>query len=174
MKGNDFRHRRYIDRFSGLIMVIPTNLPALCWVSTSIDPNDKVEIYEELRLTNREGVVFKEVDAPYSAGRPNSGGTQLKYKFVESASFIVTARNDKRSVSLGLFDGNELVSAGNVTIPPNHEVPAKGEVVECQYLYCYRESGSIYQPVYLGPRTDIPATECVTDQLKYKSQAEAA
>ena len=174
VKGNDFRHRRYIDRFSGLIMVIPTNLPALRWVSTSIDPNDKVGIYEELRSTNREGVVFKEVDAPYSAGRPNSGGTQLKYKFVESASFIVTARNEKRSVSLGLFDGNELVSAGNVTIPPNHEVPAKGEVVECQYLYCFRESGSIYQPVYLGKRCDIPAAECSTDQLKYKVAAEAA
>jgi bifunctional non-homologous end joining protein LigD len=138
VKGNDFRHRRYIDRFSGLIMVIPTNLPALRWVSTSIDPNDKVEIYEELRATNREGVVFKEVDAPYSPGRPNSGGTQLKYKFVVSASFIVTGHNAKRSVSLGLFDGNELVSAGNVTIPSNHEVPAKGEVVECQY---YPESG---------------------------------
>lgn len=152
VKGNCLRHRRYIDRFSGLIMVIPRNIPALRWVSTSIDPNDKVEIYEELRATNREGVVFKEVDAPYSAGRPNSGGPQLKFKFVESASFIVTARNDKRSVSLGLFDGNELVSAGNVTIPSNHEVPAKGEVVECQYLYCFRESGSIYQPVYLGKR----------------------
>jgi bifunctional non-homologous end joining protein LigD len=174
VKGNDFRHRRYIDRFSGLIMVIPPNLPALRWVSTSIDPNDKVEIYEELRATNREGVVFKEVDAPYSAGRPNSGGTQLKYKFVESASFIVTARNDKRSVSLGLFDGNELVSAGNVTIPPNHEVPAKGEVVECRYLYALKQSGSIYQPVYLGKRCDIPAAECSTDQLKYKAANEAA
>jgi predicted DNA-binding WGR domain protein len=138
VKGNDLRHRRYLDRHAGLLMIIPPNLPALRWVSTSIDPNDKVEIYEELRATNREGVVFKEVDAPYSAGRPNSGGTQLKYKFVESASFIVTARNDKRSVSLGLFAGNELVSAGNVTIPPNNEVPAKGEVVECRY---YPESG---------------------------------
>jgi bifunctional non-homologous end joining protein LigD len=66
------------------------------------------------------------------------------------------------------------VSAGNVTIPPNHEVPSKGEVVECQYLYAFRESGSIYQPVYLGTRSDIPAAECSTDQLKYKATAEAA
>jgi bifunctional non-homologous end joining protein LigD len=174
VKGNCLRKRRYLDRHSGLLMIIPPNQPALRWVSTAIDPNDKVEIYEELRSTNREGVVFKDVDAPYSPGRPNSGGTQLKYKFVESASFIVTARNEKRSVTLGLFDGNELVSAGNVTIPPNHEVPAKGEVCECQYLYCFRESGSIYQPVYLGKRCDIPATECTTDQLKYKADAEAA
>ncbi|MES2438566.1 MAG: WGR domain-containing protein [Verrucomicrobiota bacterium] len=174
VKGNDIRQRRYMDRFAGLIMVIPTNQPALRWVSTSIDPDDKVETYEELRQTNREGVVFKEVDAHYSPGRPNSGGTQLKYKFVESASFIVTARNSKRSVTLGLFDGNELVGAGNVTIPPNHAVPASGEVVEIRYLYAFRESGSIYQPVYLGKRCDIPTAECTTDQLKYKADAEAA
>jgi bifunctional non-homologous end joining protein LigD len=174
VKGNCFRQRRYIDRFSGLIMVIPPNLPALRWVSTSIDPNDKVEIYEELRSTNREGVVFKEVDAPYSPGRPNSGGSQLKYKFVESASFIVTARNDKRSVSLGLYDGDTLVSAGNVTIPPNHAIPQVGNVVDARYLYALKQSGCIYQPVYLGVRTDIPASECVVEQLKYKSEPATA
>jgi bifunctional non-homologous end joining protein LigD len=42
-----------------------------------------------------------------------------------------------------------------------------------KYLYAYKQSGSIYQPVYLGPRTDIPASECGVDQLKYKSEAEA-
>jgi bifunctional non-homologous end joining protein LigD len=143
-------------------------------VSTSIDPNDKIEIYEELRATHREGVVFKEVDAPYSPGRPNSGGPQLKFKFVESASFVVTGINAKRSVTLGLYDGDKLVPAGNVTIPPNHAIPAVGSVSEIRYLHAYRESGSIYQPVYLGPRTDIPATECGIEQLKYKAQAEAA
>ncbi len=97
----------------------------------------------------------------------------MKYKFVESASFIVTARNAKRSVTLGLYDGNELVCAGNVAIPPNHAVPAVGEVVETRYLHAFRESGSIYQPVYVGKRCD-PAAECTTDQLKYKTAAEVA
>jgi bifunctional non-homologous end joining protein LigD len=174
VKGNDLRHRRYIDRFAGLIMTIPPNLPALRWVSTSVDPNDKIEIYEELRSTNREGVVFKEVDAPFSPGRPNSGGTMLKFKFVESASFVVTGINAKRSVSLGLYDGDSLVPAGNVTIPPNHTIPKVGDVVETRYLYALRESGSIYQPVYLGPRSDIPATECGVEQLKYKADTQQA
>jgi bifunctional non-homologous end joining protein LigD len=174
VKGHDLRHRRYIDRHAGLLMAIPPNLPALRWVSTSTDPNDKVEIYEELRASNCEGVVFKDMDAPYSPGRPNSGGTQLKFKFVESASFIVTCRNAKRSVTLGLFRGSELIHAGNVTIPPNHTIPAIGEIVECRYLYAFQESGAIYQPVYLGKRDDITANECSVDQLKYKAQTEAA
>jgi bifunctional non-homologous end joining protein LigD len=175
VKGNDLRKRRYLDRFAGLIMVIPPRLPALRWVSTSIDPNDKIEIYEELRGENREGVVFKDVDAPFSPGRPNSGGSMLKFKFVESASFVVTGINAKRSVSLGLYSGggDTLVPAGNVTIPPNHDIPQMGTVCDVRFLYALKESGSIYQPVYLGVRSDIPASECVVEQLKYKPEAAA-
>ncbi len=172
-KGTDIRSRRFFDRFAALILVIPPNLPALRWISTVIHPYEKLEIYEELKATGAEGVVFKDVDAPYSPGRPNSGGPQLKFKFVESASFIVTGINAKRSVTLGLYDGDKLVPAGNVTIPPNHKIPEVGEVCETRYLYAYRESGSIYQPVYLGRREDIPASECVVEQLKFKSEPTA-
>jgi bifunctional non-homologous end joining protein LigD len=42
-------------------------------------------------------------------------------------------------------------------------------VVECRYLYAFEESGSIYQPRYLGTRDDIRAEECTTKQLKYKA-----
>ena len=113
--------------------------------------------------------MFKNKHAPYIPGRPNSGGTQLKYKFCETASFIVTQVNDKRSVMLILFDGEKVRSAGNVTIPPNHDMPKPGDVVECRYLYAFKESGSIYQPVFLGVRDDIQHTECTTAQLKYKA-----
>jgi bifunctional non-homologous end joining protein LigD len=171
VNSKDHRQRRYIDRFSGLIMVIPPNLPALRWVSTVIDPNDKIEIYEELRQTNREGVVFKELDAPFSPGRPNSGGTHLKFKFVESASFIVSGHNAKRSVSLCLYDKHGFVGAGNVTIPPNHEIPAIGDLIDVRYLYALKQSGSIYQPVYVGPREDIQASECTVNQLKFKPES---
>jgi bifunctional non-homologous end joining protein LigD len=173
VKGQCLRKRRYIDRFSGLMMVIPVGQPALRWISTTLTTNDKIEIFEELRATNCEGVVFKDMDAPYSPGRPNSGGPQLKCKFVESASFVVTGINAQRSVMLGLYDGDSLIPAGNVTIPPNHAIPAKDDVVEVRYLYAFKESGSIYQPVYLGKRNDIPASECVVKQLKYKSDSAA-
>jgi len=76
--------------------------------------------------------------------------------------------------SFTLNDTDNLVPAGNVTIPPSHAVPAPDEVVEVRFLDPFRESGSIYQPVYVGKRCDIPATECGTDQLKYKSEVEAA
>ena len=66
--------------------------------------------------------------------------------FVESVSFVVIRRNAKRSMALGLCDGDKLLPAGNVTIPPNHAVPASDEVVECSCLHASSEGGSIHRP----------------------------
>lgn len=89
---------------------------------------------------------------------------------------LVHRRQDQREAERLVADlrWREDQPAGNVTIPPNHEIPATGQVVECCYLYAFRESGSIYQPVYLGSRDDITAEECSTAQLKYKAEALAA
>jgi bifunctional non-homologous end joining protein LigD len=138
-------------------------------VETHTTTAQKREAFERMKNDGCEGVVFKQSDAPYLPGRPSSGGSQLKYKFCETASFIVGKVNGKRSVSLLLFNGERITPAGNVTIPPNQEIPKAGDVIECRYLYVFKESGSIYQPVYLGTRDDITSEECITDQLKYKN-----
>ncbi|MES2573194.1 MAG: hypothetical protein V4710_24435, partial [Verrucomicrobiota bacterium] len=116
--------------------------------------------------------LLKHTDAHYVAGRPASGGSQRKFKFYETASLVVTRINAKRSVSLMLFEDGKIVPAGNVTVPPNQEIPNVGDIVECRYLYAFKESGSIYQPVYLGNREDLQAEECTTAQLKYKAELE--
>lgn len=81
------------------------------------------------------------------------------------------SRNAKRSLILGINaeDSGGIVSARKVTIPPNHRIPAVGQVCETRYLYAFKESGSIYQPVYLGERKDIPVEDCTTAQVKYKA-----
>ena len=164
---------RYTERLLRLMNLLASfQHPAMHLVETHFTQQDKQQAFERLKAGNAEGVVFKHVDAPYIAGRPASGGSQLKHKFHETASFIVGKINAKRSVTLYLYVGKNLKMAGNVTIPPNHPVPEKEQVVECRYLYAFRESGSIYQPVYLGARDDIPAEECTASQLKYKSESE--
>jgi len=101
---------------------------------------------------------------------PASGGDQLKHKFYNTASLIVGTGNGKRSVSLYVYDGT---CVGNVTIPPNKEIPTTGEIVEVRYLYAYR-GGSLFQPVYLGKRDDVKPEECSSDQLKFKAEERAA
>ena len=91
-------------------------------------------------------MVFKDTGAHYSSGRPASAGSQRKCKFYETASFLVSSVNNQRSVGLSLYRDDQLVPVGNVTIPPNAEVPHVGDIVEVRYLYAY-ENGSVYQPV---------------------------
>jgi len=76
--------------------------------------------------------------------------------------------NAQRSVELRLLGKDGWQLAGNVTIPPNHQVPKLGQVVEVRYLYAFPESGSLYQPTYLGLRSDITVDECMRSQLKFK------
>ncbi|MDZ4405938.1 WGR domain-containing protein [Prosthecobacter sp.] len=168
---DDIRGRRCGERYLHLMNLLGSfQHPHIELVPSQFTTAQKQCCYHELKQRHAEGVVFKHSDAPYISGRPSAGGTQLKYKFYETASFIVAKANDKRSVSLILFENAKARPAGNVTIPPNHDVPSPGAVVECRYLYAFKESGSIYQPVYLGPRDDIRSAECTTAQLKYKAE----
>ena len=174
LHGTDYRGLPYRNRLFTLMQIVPGHGPHLRSPETAFDTAHKVEFIQRLRQDSREGVVFKKLNAVYLPGCPESGGDALKLKFVETASFIVSAINMKRSVSLGLWRGDALVPAGNVTIPPNQEVPRAGGVVECRFLYAFPESGCIYQPVYLGERDDISPAECVVSQLKFKPEPQAA
>jgi len=170
--GEETKGLRYGERYLRLMNLLASfQHRHIQLVHTVFLHQQKAALFHQLKTSGAEGVVFKRTDALYTPGRPASGGAQLKYKFVATASFIVGKVNAKRSVSLLLFTGDRIGAAGNVTIPPNQAIPETGQVVECRYLYAFRESGSIYQPVYLGVREDIRAEECTTAQLKYKSEA---
>jgi bifunctional non-homologous end joining protein LigD len=172
ISGEDIRSKRFAVRFLRLHDLLDGFLHCHIRLVDCYCQPQKAGKYEQFQRAGKEGVVFKDIDAPYTPGRPNAGGSQLKVKFYETASFIVAKPNDKHSVSLILFEGQKVRSAGNVTIPPNHEMPSPGSVIECRYLYAFRESGSIYQPVYLGKRDDVRPEECSTHQLKYKAEVE--
>lgn len=147
-------------------------------VPVVVTTKEKRTFWNKVKGAHGEGVVFKLSDSLVKEGRPNTGGDWLKFKFTESASCCVMEVNSgKRSVKIGLLDsassdvakGQKMIPAGNVTIPPNHDIPAAGDIVEVEYLYAYR-GGSIYQPVYRGKRTDMDISACTTKQLKFKPE----
>ena len=167
ISGDDARSMPYEQRLSHLES-LGLSEPIVV-VETAKTTAEKQQLYERLQAAGSEGIVFKKHDASYTAGRPNSGGTQMKLKFYDTASVIVTKVNDKRSVGMAVLDDGKQVDIGNVTIPPNKEVPAEDSIVEVRYLYAY-EGGSLYQPTYIGVRDDMTMADCVIKQLKYKQE----
>lgn len=118
--------------------------------------------FDRIRDSGQEGVVFKAVHEPFSAGKSTAS---RKFKFVESATCIVLALNRQRSVEVGCMNAHGIMeSLGNVSIPSNHEVPSVGELVEVRYMYRF-EDGCFEQAVYLGVRTDLEISDAVTSQI---------
>ena len=170
--GENLRPLPYRLRLVRLVNLLLSSSPHpyVRLVETAFTTIQKTELWERLRRENREGIVFKRLDAPFAPGKPNSGGSQLKFKFVAEVSVVVAKINIQRSVEVSLLKGRSLLSCGNVTIPSNHEIPRVGDVVDVRYLYAYRDSLALYQPVYLGPRDDVEPGECLVSQLKFKAE----
>jgi bifunctional non-homologous end joining protein LigD len=171
----DIRALPYRERYTRLMNLVarnPVTAGAIILVETAWTPKEKRQLLEQLKKNQKEGIVFKEVDAPAKVGRPNIGGTQLKSKFYSTASVIVKTVNDKRSVAVSVLDDSARpVAIGNVTIPANQPIPKVGDILEVRYLYAFK-GGSLYQPTCLGIRTDVDAEECVISQLKYKASSD--
>lgn len=176
--GKDLRDLAFADRFSALGTLFRENkhVPGVgttLILSRLYIGAAKQAAIEKGEAENWEGFVFKDMHAPYRPGRPNSGGTQVKHKRYATCTVEVARVNAQRSVAMRLYDRDGAAhNVGNVTIPANHTVPAVGALIEVRYLYAYR-NGSIYQPTYLGERSDLDVADCVLDQLQYKREPAA-
>jgi bifunctional non-homologous end joining protein LigD len=163
----------YWERYEHLKRLIAKmGLSQIVCVGSFEGIENKKNAFERFRLNKAEGVVFKSVTAPYTSSKPASGGTHLKYKFTATVSVFVYAINSgKRSTAIAVFQGDQTIAIGNVTIPPNLDIPQVGDIVEVRYLYAF-PGGSLIQPVYLGKRNDLDQSACAIDQLKFKNKSE--
>ena len=170
LEGEDLRPRGYHERYGrlqGLELDGPLRL-----VTTARNAAQKRELYERLRAEHAEGIVFKRDDAPYTPGRPASGGTQLKYKFVKTADVFITA-NAGNAYQMAVYDGARVHEAGRVFAGTTNETRrqldellAAGEtpVAEVKYLYA-TDDDILYQPVFVQLRDDKDPADCSIGQL---------
>ena len=143
--------------------------PNISVIDTAKTKEEKQALLAHLQTTHKEGIVFKRKDHPYKEGRPHSGGDVFKYKFYKTATVKVSAHTEgKRSVQMSMQAKNQMLVVGKVTIPANKEIPPIGSFIEVRYLYAY-QGGSLYQPTYLGERSDQNETDINYDQLIFKS-----
>ncbi len=187
--GKDLRQWGYMARTNVLMTLVHFHSvdPCIQFQQAAQGKSEKAKLFAITKNAGREGIVFKRKTALYTPGRTKNklkldgpGGTPsnadyFKYKFVAMATVKVTKINAKRSVAVAVLGSDDerggkldLVAVGNVTIKANCDIPEVGDFVEVRYLYAYRQ-GSLYQPVYIGVRTDKHQADTVAS-LKYKRE----
>lgn len=176
LDGADLRPLGALDRVNCLLALIGEDPSPIVKARTATSTADKRAMLAQAERDGEEGVVFKNIVAPYTEGRPASGGFAQKLKFVESATCRIAAiSTGKRSVALEVIDGNGAwIGVGNCTIPPNYPVPPERALVEVRYLYYFGLGGALFQPQYAGIRTDLDESEASINQLKHKGQGRVA
>ena len=136
--GADLRPYPYRVRLTALMNLLAgVQLRFIKYAETAFTTRQKTALLNRLKAEKREGIVFKRLDAPYTPGRPNSGGPQLKHKFYATLSGVVSKINPQRSVEVRLWGEDGWMPCGNVTIPPNHKIPEVCSVVEVRYFYAH-------------------------------------
>ena len=166
LEGRDLRGRPCAVRLDELETLVGRT-GAIRLVPTESGAIRKQALFDGIKAAKGEGVVFKRADSLYVPGRPASGGNQLKVKFTATATVRVDGVNKgKRSIGVSVDDAGRRIAVGNVTLPAGTAIPEAGTLVEVRYLYAY-PGGSLFQPVYLGPRIDVTEAACTLAQLKF-------
>lgn len=189
-QGGDLRDEPYSQRLvmlENLFAALGGELAELLHLAnTAITTEAKLAMLANRKL---EGVCVKDCNAPF---RPGRNGQHKKFKFEQTASFIVgekpkqKASDGKRSVALYILDPeakwhSDWQPAGTlpvrfvctVKVPEKYPLPDLASIVEVRYLYAY-PGGGIAQPCYFGKvRDDVRHADCTTAQLKWKSGSDA-
>jgi bifunctional non-homologous end joining protein LigD len=170
----DVSRSGYVERWERLDGDIEPGLVGPTAVLPFAAGKDKRKLLESLRKARAEGIVFKSKKAPYSAGRPASGGTQLKHKFVKTAD-VVIVENAGNAYRMVVYDANETFDVGKVFAGTTNSSRkdldaqlARGEtpVAEVKYLYATADD-QLYQPVFVRTRDDKEPDECLRAQLTH-------
>ena len=87
LDGVDIRSWPYRERLAALMnLLFSVQQTTIKLAETAFTAEQKLAMLRRLKAGKREGIVFKQVFAPYTPGKPNSGGNQLKHKFVATLS----------------------------------------------------------------------------------------
>lgn len=126
----------------------------------------KAALVATLEANNAEGVVFKDLTAPWRPGRSEQ---HFKLKFVKDMDVIVIGPSPEghNSVRVGVYNKQgRLIDICGVSLNGKPSVKV-GDILCIKYLYATQKDGVMHavQPRLLFVRTDKKAEECTTAQM---------
>ena len=173
LAGDDVMARGYLERHALLDEELEPALTGEVHIlPVAVGKAAKQKLHDKLRKAGAEGIVFKQREAPYKAGRPASGGTQRKHKFIKSAD-VVILENAGNAYLMAVYDGKKLFEIGKVFAGTTNAsrklldaALGRGERPVCEVRYLYAtDDHQLFQPVFVAQRDDKAAAACLRGQL---------
>lgn len=150
LRDSDIRSFSFDERYTAMEELLKDHSGLLAPLAWSVD--DKRSMLESAINEDWEGVMFINLDSPYTSNRSSS---LLKNKLWATCTCRVLTVNTRRSIQIALLDEDGMEQfAGNVTVPVNQDIPEPDDLVEVRYLYALDE-GSLFQPTLIRVRTDV-------------------
>ena len=169
--GDDIKSRGYLERFEILDgEVEPALTGDIRVLPVAVGKKAKQKLHDKLRAANAEGLIFKEREAPYTPGARSAA--MRKFKFLKSAD-VVILENAGNAYLMAVYDGKKLFEIGKVFAGTTNasrkaldSALARGERPVCEVRYLYAtDDHQLFQPVFVSPREDKAAKECLRAQL---------
>jgi ATP-dependent DNA ligase len=143
--------------------------PKIRVVPQATDAVEKARLLSAVSEAGGEGVMFKDLDAPYD------GGVRVRHsvkaKFVKTADVVVLRRDTggKKNADLGVWDPvrQDFFQVGACSMIGKADAQI-GEVIEVAYLNW--TGTKLYQPRFLKVRTDKRPTDCRAEQFPVYSK----
>jgi ATP-dependent DNA ligase len=129
----------------------------------------KRSLIDQVLSSRHEGVVFRDLGAPYASGKRSR--RMLKTKIVKTVDCVVTGVRveGRNNCHVSLFEQGHLVEVGSCAMLGKPPVSV-GDVVEVKYLYA-DTARRLVQAAFLQVRHDKAPTECTIDQLVYTNRS---
>lgn len=162
-QGTDLSAYPYAERYKVLqaFRACPSVTILPCWT----DEGDKERMVYEFRDKRAEGVVFKNLEAPYRAGRARQ---HYKLPFRKTATARVVEVDPVRDrVSLEMRAGMSWQTVCGLKV--THGKVRVGEFVEVRYLTGTPDK-KLVQPVFLRVREDVSEKDCGFEQVKISNK----
>lgn len=148
----------------GLARVLGDRVPKIRLTPQTTDAVDKARLLVAVEKNGGEGVMLKDLSAPYE------GGVRVKHsvkaKFVKTADVVVMRRDagGKKNAELAVWDPStrKYTAVGACSMIGKDDAQA-GDVVEVAYLNW--TGTKLYQPRFLKIRTDKLPADCLADQF---------
>jgi ATP dependent DNA ligase domain len=170
----DMKRQTYRRRYNVLKQILE-HVPSARFihlVETAWTLQEKITMLQRAKAEGWEGIVIKDLDAPY---RPGRNGSHFKLKFEQFVSVIVGKKekpNDHRSVGIYVMNGGgKLHYLGDVGVPDKYPLPPQGAVIDVRVLYQHSLEGKATQAKYFGKvRDDVRPDQCTREQLRVKQE----